>query len=97
MGNMDLMKKKTLFDVLKKNWHSKRQTIIMTMSWHFAFLIGLYFNRALKKNSIISYQPFLHLLVEGLNIHIHLLLFSISKNSFCFGTYDKTRSWFLLR
>ncbi len=23
MGNMDLMEKKTLFDVLKNNWHSK--------------------------------------------------------------------------
>jgi hypothetical protein len=44
----------------------------------FCILIGLYFNKTLKMCSIIFYQPFLHLLVEGLNVVIYPSLFNIS-------------------
>jgi hypothetical protein len=79
-------KSKTLFDVCEKHFAFQMKDYPFGMSWNPTFFIGLYFNRILKKKSIIFYQPFLHLLVEGINIYIHPSFFHFLKHSFCVKT-----------
>jgi hypothetical protein len=79
------IKNKKLIYVFNKTL-ALQMKIVLRFSWSFAFFIGLYFNKTFKMCSIIFYQPFLHLLVEGLNVVIYPSLFNISKHSFCFRT-----------
>jgi len=64
-------KKWHYFMSLIRLWHSKWETIILQKNYSFTLHIGLYFNKTFTFCSIICCQPFFHLLVEGLNIHIH--------------------------
>jgi hypothetical protein len=96
MGNMALMGKKKHYLMFKKKIGTPNNKLSVWQCHGILPFLLVYILIEHFKKFIFSYQPFLHLLVEGLNIHIHLLLFSISKHSFCFGTYDQTRSWFFV-
>jgi hypothetical protein len=76
-------KNRTLFSVLNKALAFQMRYCHSRNVWSLAFLICSYLNTTFKTCSIVFYQPFLHLLVEGLNTHTHLLLFNILKCSFC--------------
>jgi len=86
-----------LFEVFNKTLKLQmRNCHFKNVSFKSSFFIGLYFNKTFKFYLIIFCQPFLQLLVEGVNMYINPSLFNISKCSFGLKTQDRTRSWFLL-
>ncbi len=64
-------------------WHSKWKYVILECQNSLTFLLGSYLNKTFKICSIDLNNSLQHLLVESLNIHILLSLFSILKHSLC--------------
>jgi len=79
---------------LLRLWHYKWETVILEMSWSFAFFYGLCFNKTSKICLINCFQILQHFLVEWLNIHGILSLYHISKHDLALGfkTHDIKQS-----
>jgi hypothetical protein len=83
---------------LIKFWPSKWKHVILEMFFSPTFLFGLYLDRTFKICPIDLNRTLWHLLVENINTHIPLSLFSILNTHFTskLMTHDKRVSWFLL-